>query len=78
MTHVDLPASLLKRKAVVYVRQSTPAQVQLNRESQRRQMGLTSASQLAKTVTSTQPGHQPCRTPVAQLFRLPSGQDRHR
>lgn len=40
MTHVDLPASLLKRKAVVYVRQSTPAQVQLNRESQRRQYEL--------------------------------------
>ncbi len=40
MTSVDLPASLLKRKAVVYVRQSTPAQVQLNRESQRRQYEL--------------------------------------
>ncbi|MEX2696641.1 recombinase family protein [Rhizobium mongolense] len=40
MTTVDLPASLLKRKAVVYVRQSTPAQVQLNRESQRRQYEL--------------------------------------
>lgn len=40
MTNVDLPASLLKRKAVVYVRQSTPAQVQLNRESQRRQYEL--------------------------------------
>ena len=40
MTHVDLPPSLLKRKAVVYVRQSTPAQVQFNRESQRRQYEL--------------------------------------
>ncbi len=40
MTNVDLPASLLKRKAVVYVRQSTPAQVQLNRESQRRQVSI--------------------------------------
>ena len=35
-----LPASVLKRKAVVYVRQSTPAQVQLNLESQRRQYEL--------------------------------------
>jgi excisionase family DNA binding protein len=41
MTNADLlPPALLKRKAVVYVRQSTPAQVQLNRESQRRQYEL--------------------------------------
>ena len=41
MTDADLlPPALLKRKAVVYVRQSTPAQVQLNRESQRRQYEL--------------------------------------
>ena len=36
-----LPASVLRRKAVVYVRQSTPGQVQTNLESQRRQYGLT-------------------------------------
>src|ERR1700678_2929831 len=35
-----LPAALLKRKAVVYVRQSTPLQVQVNLESQRRQYEL--------------------------------------
>jgi DNA invertase Pin-like site-specific DNA recombinase len=35
-----LPAALLKRKAVVYVRQSTQAQVQTNLESQRRQYDL--------------------------------------
>src|ERR1700742_4105476 len=35
-----LPAAVLKRKAVVYVRQSTPAQVQGNLESQRRQNEL--------------------------------------
>ena len=35
-----LPASVLKRKAVVYVRQSTPAQVQFNLESQRQQYEL--------------------------------------
>lgn len=35
-----LPALVLKRKAVVYVRQSTPAQVQMNLESQRRQYDL--------------------------------------
>ena len=41
MTNFDrLPADLLKRKAVVYVRQSTQAQVQLNVESQRRQYEL--------------------------------------
>jgi DNA invertase Pin-like site-specific DNA recombinase len=35
-----LPAAVLQRKAVVYVRQSTPQQVQSNLESQRRQYGL--------------------------------------
>src|SRR6202161_2662060 len=41
MTSADLlPAAVLKRKAVVYVRQSTQAQVQLNLESQRRQYEL--------------------------------------
>ena len=41
MTNADrLPAAVLKRKAVVYVRQSTQAQVQMNLESQRRQYDL--------------------------------------
>ena len=41
MTNADLlPAAVLKRKAVVYVRQSTPSQVQTNLESQRRQYEL--------------------------------------
>src|SRR6202140_3159514 len=41
MTSVDLlPAAVLKRKAVVYVRQSTQAQVQTNLGSQRRQYEL--------------------------------------
>jgi len=41
MTNVDrLPALVLKRKAVVYVRQSTQTQVQMNTESQRRQYEL--------------------------------------
>ena len=42
MTTYDalLPATLLQRKAVVYVRQSTPQQVQSNLESQRRQYEL--------------------------------------
>src|SRR2546426_8006685 len=35
-----LPATVLRRKAVVYVRQSTQAQVQTNLESQRRQYDL--------------------------------------
>jgi DNA invertase Pin-like site-specific DNA recombinase len=35
-----LPAAVLKRKAVVYVRQSTQVQVQTNLESQRRQYEL--------------------------------------
>ncbi len=41
MTSADLlPATVLKRKAVVYVRQSTQTQVQINLESQRRQYDL--------------------------------------
>lgn len=41
MTDSDLlPTSVLRRKAVVYVRQSSPTQVQLNLESQRRQYEL--------------------------------------
>jgi len=41
MTGADvLPASVLKRKAVVYVRQSSPSQVETNLESQRRQYEL--------------------------------------
>ena len=41
MTNADhLPATLLQRKAVVYVRQSTQAQVQTNLESRRRQYEL--------------------------------------
>ena len=39
MTSTDLlPAAVLRRKAVVYVRQSTQTQVQTNLESQRRQL----------------------------------------
>lgn len=41
MTNTDLlPAAVLKRKAVVYVRQSTQTQVQTNLESRRRQYEL--------------------------------------
>jgi DNA invertase Pin-like site-specific DNA recombinase len=41
MTSADLlPAAVLKRKAVVYIRQSTQAQVHTNLESQRRQYEL--------------------------------------
>ena len=40
MMNADLPAAVLKRKAVVYVRQSTQTQVQTNIESQRRQYEL--------------------------------------
>src|SRR5579863_7611807 len=40
-----LPPALLKRKAVVYIRQSTPLQVQVNLESQRRQYELVDEAQ---------------------------------
>ena len=41
MTNTDLlPATVLRRKAFVYVRQSTQTQVQTNLESQRRQYDL--------------------------------------
>ena len=39
-----LPATVLKRKAVVYVRQSSQSQVQNNLESQRRQYDLVEES----------------------------------
>src|SRR3981189_1025194 len=45
MTGADLlPAAVLNRKAVVYIRQSTQAQVQTNLESQRRQYDLVDAA----------------------------------
>jgi hypothetical protein len=37
---LDLPAAVLQRKTIVYVRQSTPQQVQSNLESQKRQCEL--------------------------------------
>jgi hypothetical protein len=40
LAYALLPATVLQRKAVVYVRQSTPQQVQSNLESQRRQYEL--------------------------------------
>ena len=40
----DLPTALLQRKAVVYVRQSSPNQVINNPESQRRQYELVEAA----------------------------------
>ena len=41
MTNADpLPATVLSRKAIVYARQSTQTQVQVHRESQRRQYDL--------------------------------------
>jgi hypothetical protein len=39
-THDTLPVTVLQRKAIVYVRQSTQQQVQANLESQRRQYEL--------------------------------------
>ena len=50
-----LPASVLKRKAVVYVRQSTPAQVQFNLESQRQQYELV---EVARRQGSTRSNHR--------------------
>ena len=40
MNDTSLPASVLDRKAIVYVRQSTAVQVQNNLESQKRQYEL--------------------------------------
>ena len=49
MTGADLlPATVLKRKAVVYVRQSTQTQVQTHLESQRRQYDLVEAEPRAR------------------------------
>lgn len=43
----QLPSTVLRRKAVVYVRQSSPQQVQLNLESQRRQYELVDVARRA-------------------------------
>jgi hypothetical protein len=56
MTNADLPAAVLKRKAVVYVRQSTQTQVQSNIESQRRQYELV---EVARTGATTRDGAWP-------------------
>jgi DNA invertase Pin-like site-specific DNA recombinase len=40
MKTLDLPASVIERRAIVYVRQSTAGQVADNLESQRRQYEL--------------------------------------
>ena len=45
MTHAKLTPSHLERKAFVYVRQSSPTQVQFNRESQELQYGLVHRAQ---------------------------------
>jgi hypothetical protein len=53
MTSADLlPAAVLKRKAVVYVRQPTQAQVQSNLESQRRQYSSSTSRGGAASATS--------------------------
>ena len=44
MRNADLPAALLQRKAVVYIRQSRAGQVINNRESRRRQYELVEAA----------------------------------
>jgi len=41
-----LPATVLERMAVVYVRQSTPLQVQVNLESQRQQYALAEVARI--------------------------------
>lgn len=56
-----LPAVVLKRKAVVYVRQSTQAQVQMNLESQRRQYDLVGEARRLP----------PAESPVTATFRNP-------
>ena len=44
-TASSLPCSVLHRKAVIYVRQSTPGQIENNTESQRLQYGLVEVAQ---------------------------------
>jgi hypothetical protein len=51
-----LPAAVLKRKAVVYIRLSTQAQVQTNLESQRRQYELVDVARQRASTTSPMSG----------------------
>ena len=57
-TPEPLPAAVLSRKAVVYVRQSTPGQVQAHGESTRRQYVSNSVQQF--------PGNSAQKFPVGQ------------
>ena len=53
MTSAELlPAAVLNRKAVIYIRQSTQAQVQTNLESQRRQYDLVDVARQRASTTS--------------------------
>ena len=53
MTNDDrLPSLLLKRKAVVHVRQSTQTQVRMNLESERRQYDLAQEARRRESMTS--------------------------
>src|ERR1700728_4131802 len=63
MTNADpLPPTVLSRKAVVYVRQSTQTQVQVHLESQRRQYDLVDEARRHGfcTVEVTDDGLGPC------------------
>ena len=57
-----LPAAVLKRKAVVYVRQSTQSQVQMNLESQRRQYDLVGEARRRGFDAHRRPAHRPGRS----------------
>ena len=52
MSAETLPGELLKRRAIVYVRQSSPTQVQTNLESQRRQYDLVELAKRPDFLTS--------------------------
>lgn len=76
-----LPAALLKRKAVVYVRQSTQTQVQTNRESQRRRQRdrdcAASADNTVRSARSSTPApirsRHPCPTTNSSAAGLSVG-----
>lgn len=58
MSQTKVLLTHLKRQAVIYIRQSSPQQVQENLESQRRQYQLTERAQSLSLVGSTVPGHR--------------------
>ena len=69
-----LPPVVLQRKAVVYVRQSTQAQVQMNLESQRRQYDLVGEASKVDLIAEVQGTFELLVLVIVRGFRIAPSQ----